>query len=125
MLLDTHVLLWFLEDHSNLPLSIKEVIENSDEIWVSIVSLWEISIKLSIHKLTLQFQFQTLPDLLSQLEIGILTLSFEDINHYLSLSLHHRDPFDRILIAQAINRSMPIASADAVFDAYSVQRIWT
>jgi PIN domain nuclease of toxin-antitoxin system len=52
MLLDTHVLLWFLEDHSNLPLSIKEVIENSDEIWVSIVSLWEISIKLSIHKLT-------------------------------------------------------------------------
>jgi PIN domain nuclease of toxin-antitoxin system len=125
MLLDTHTLLWFLEDSPKLPSEIKEQIENNNEIVVSIVSFWEIAIKLSINKLRLQFEFQELPTILEELEISILPLSFEDTNIYLSLPLHHRDPFDRILIAQAMNSSLSIASADIAFDAYeTVHRVW-
>jgi len=126
MLLDTHTLLWFLEDSPRLPSEIKEQIESGNEVVVSIASLWEIAIKLSINKLRLQFEFQELPNILEELEISILTLSFEDTNIYLSLPLHHRDPFDRILIAQAMNHSLSIASADIAFDAYTtIHRLWS
>ncbi|RFP61366.1 MAG: type II toxin-antitoxin system VapC family toxin [Limnothrix sp. CACIAM 69d] len=125
MLLDTHALLWFLEDSPKLPSEIKERIENSSQVVVSIASIWEIAIKLSINKLKLQFEFRELPAILEELEISILPLSFEDTNIYLSLPLHHRDPFDRILIAQAINHSLSIASADIAFDAYAtIRRLW-
>ncbi|APB33570.1 hypothetical protein GlitD10_1250 [Gloeomargarita lithophora Alchichica-D10] len=124
MLLDTHTLLWFLNDDPKLPSAVREMIESGDEIVVSIISLWEIAIKFSIKKLELQFDFQELPNLLDELEVRVLTLSFEDINSYIRLPLHHRDPFDRILIAQAINHSFAIVSADAVFDAYPIQRVW-
>lgn len=125
MLLDTHTLLWFLEDSPKLPSGIKERIENGNEVVVSIASLWEIAIKISIDKLKLQFEFQELPTILDELEIRILPLSFGDTNIYLSLPLHHRDPFDRILIAQAMNHSISIASADIAFDAYTtIHRLW-
>lgn len=125
MLLDTHALLWFLEDSPKLPSEIKERIENGSQVVVSIASIWEIAIKLSINKLKLQFEFRELPAILEELEISILPLSFEDTNIYLSLPLHHRDPFDRILIAQAINHSLSIASADIAFDAYAtIRRLW-
>lgn len=125
MLLDTHTLLWFLEDSPKLPSGIKERIENGNEVVASIASLWEIAIKISIDKLKLQFEFQELPTILDELEIRILPLSFEDTNIYLSLPLHHRDPFDRILIAQAMNHSISIASADIAFDAYTtIHRLW-
>lgn len=125
MLLDTHALLWFFEDSPKLPSEIKERIENGSQVVVSIASIWEIAIKLSINKLKLQFEFRELPTILEELEISILPLSFEDTNIYLSLPLHHRDPFDRILIAQAMNSSLSIASADIAFDAYeTVHRVW-
>jgi PIN domain nuclease of toxin-antitoxin system len=124
MLLDTHVLLWFLDDNEKLPLPIKETIEQADSVVISIVTLWEIAIKLSIKKLNLQFEFQELAVFLEQLEITILPLTFEDVQCYIDLPLHHRDPFDRILIAQVINHSFAIVSQDSAFDAYSVQRVW-
>lgn len=122
MLLDTHALLWFLEDDSRLPPSIRSLIEDSDSVFASIVSLWEIAIKLSINKLTLKFEFQDLPNFLDELEIRVLPLTFADAAQYLNLPLHHRDPFDRMLIAQAMTNSLAIASADPAFDAYQVQR---
>jgi PIN domain nuclease of toxin-antitoxin system len=124
MLLDTHVLLWFLEDDPRLPSSLRSLIEDSDRVFASVVSLWEIAIKLSINKLTLKFEFQDLPNFLDELEINVLSLAFEDTNRYVSLSLHHRDPFDRMLIAQAMTNSLAIASADPAFDAYPIQRMW-
>ncbi len=125
MLLDTHALLWFLADDPKLSSKSKEIIQNSSDILVSIITLWEIAIKFSIKKLNLQLEFQNLPEFLDELEIRVLMLSFEDINGYISLPLHHRDPFDRILISQAINHSLLIISADTAFDAYPVQRVWT
>ncbi|NJK99339.1 MAG: type II toxin-antitoxin system VapC family toxin [Spirulinaceae cyanobacterium SM2_1_0] len=124
MLLDTHTLLWFLSDDSRLRASVKSDIENVDDVTVSIVSLWEIAIKLSIQKLELDFLFSELSDFLTQLEIGILPLSFADLEHYLSLPLHHRDPFDRMLASQAITNLLIVVSADAAFDAYPIQQLW-
>ncbi len=124
MLLDTHALLWFLDDNPKLPSEVKEIIENADRIVVSIVTLWEIAIKLSIKKLELEFEFQELPVLLEQLEIDILPIAFADLPCYINLPLHHRDPFDRILIAQAVNNCLTILSGDTAFDAYPIQRIW-
>ncbi|MGD1930491.1 MAG: type II toxin-antitoxin system VapC family toxin [Leptolyngbyaceae cyanobacterium] len=124
MLLDIHTLLWFLNNDAKLISSIKSTIENADYVVVSVVSLWEIAIKLSIQKLELDFAFAELPDFLIQLEIRILPLSFVDLEHYITLPLHHRDPFDRILIAQAVTNSLEIVSADTAFDAYAVRRIW-
>ncbi|MBD2110208.1 type II toxin-antitoxin system VapC family toxin [Nodosilinea sp. FACHB-13] len=124
MLLDTHILLWFLEDNPKLPPSLKSMIEDSDSVFASIVSLWEIAIKLSINKLELQVEFQSLPDVLGELEIRMLPLAFADTAQYLNLPLHHRDPFDRMLIAQAMTNSLAIASADTAFDAYPIQRRW-
>jgi PIN domain nuclease of toxin-antitoxin system len=124
MLLDTHALLWFLEDDPRLPPSLRSLIEDSDGVFASIVSLWEIAIKLSINKLVLQVEFQDLPNALDELEIRVLPLVFADAAQYLSLPLHHRDPFDRMLIAQAMTNSLAIASADPAFDAYPIQRMW-
>ena len=124
MLLDTHTLLWFLNNDSKLISTVKSDIENADQVVVSIVNLWEIAIKLSIQKLELDFAFAELPDCLTQLEISILPLTFADLEHYITLPLHHRDPFDRLLIAQAMTKSLEIVSADTAFDAYSVRRIW-
>ncbi|MBF2085223.1 type II toxin-antitoxin system VapC family toxin [Thermoleptolyngbya sp. C42_A2020_037] len=124
MLLDTHVLLWFLEDDPKLPPQIKQMIEVSNDVFVSIIALWEVAIKLSIRKLELRFEFQKLTDFLTDLDIKILTISFEDIKRYVDLPLYHRDPFDRILIAQSINHAMSIVSADPAFDAYPIRRVW-
>lgn len=125
MLLDTHTLIWFLDDDPKLPSIVKERIEASSLVLVSIASLWEIAIKLGLGKLNFQFEFQEILAFLEQLEIIILSITFSDIKCYLEQPLHHRDPFDRMLIAQAINRSLSVISQDAQFDAYSIQRLWS
>ncbi|MGD1944020.1 MAG: type II toxin-antitoxin system VapC family toxin [Leptolyngbyaceae cyanobacterium] len=124
MLLDTHTLLWFLNNDSKLVSTVKSDIENASQVVVSIVNLWEIAIKLSIKKLELDFAFAELPDFLTQLEIRILPLTFADLEHYITLPLHQRDPIDRLIIAQAMTTSLEIVSADPAFAAYSVRRIW-
>jgi PIN domain nuclease of toxin-antitoxin system len=107
MLLDTHALIWFLDDDPKLPSIIKERIEASSLVFVSIASLWEIAIKLGLGKLNFQFELQEIPTFLEQLEILVLPITFSDIECYLKQPLHHRDPFDRMLIAQAINTAVP------------------
>jgi PIN domain nuclease of toxin-antitoxin system len=124
MLLDTHTLLWFLGDDPKLPPETRDMIETADSIFVSIITLWEIAIKFSIKKLNIEFNFQELPNLLEQLEIEVLPLTFADIKCYTSLPLHHRDPFDRILVSQSIINSLVLVSADTALDAYPIQRIW-
>lgn len=92
---------------------------------MSIASLWEISIKLGLGKLSLQNSFSELEEVLQQLKIEILPITFSDTECYLNLPLHHRDPFDRILVAQAINHSLILISRDVAFDAYDLQRLWS
>lgn len=124
MLIDTHTLLWFLNNESKLPPSVRQQIENTEFVFVSIASIWEIAIKVNIGKLTLLSPMETIQLNMVALNIQELPISFEDAKCYVNLPLHHRDPFDRILIAQAISHSLPIASADVAFDAYPIQRVW-
>ncbi len=123
MLLDTHALLWFLNKDSRLPETTKTQIEEAESVFVSMASLWEISIKVNIGKLTLMAPFETIR--LNMINLGIeeLPISFEDAITYLSIPLHHRDPFDRILVAQAMNHSLILISRDVAFDFYDIQRV--
>lgn len=126
ILLDTHTLLWYLEDSKNLSSKAAEIIEDpSNTLRLSIASLWEISIKLGLGKLSLQNSFSELEEVLQQLKIEVLPITFSDTECYLNLPLHHRDPFDRILVAQAINHSLVLVSRDVAFDAYDLQRLWS
>ncbi|UBF24110.1 type II toxin-antitoxin system VapC family toxin [Kovacikia minuta CCNUW1] len=124
MLLDTHTLLWFLNNEFKLPASIKQQIENTEFVFASIASIWEIAIKVNVGKLTLLSPLETIQLNMVALSIQELTISFADVQCYINLPLHHRDPFDRMLIAQAINHSLVIVSADTAFDAYPIQRVW-
>jgi PIN domain nuclease of toxin-antitoxin system len=128
-LIDAHVFIWFLENSPKLLQSIKDLIEDENsDIFISIASLWEISIKNSLGKLPLSRNYNELSDILDENLIEILPISFEHTVENNRLPFHHRDPFDRIIIAQAIVENMNFLSADAVFDDYlagqSIKRIW-
>lgn len=124
LLLDTHALIWFLDEDTRLPASIRTQIETTPTVFVSIASLWEIAIKANIGKLDLSAPFSSIEPNLVALDITQLPIIFKDLEIYLSLPLHHRDPFDRILIAQAIHHSLPLVSQDTQMDAYAIQRLW-
>lgn len=124
LLLDTHVFIWFSEDAPNLPVPVREKIESADSVYLSIASLWEIAIKISIGKLSLQTNYHDIEAGLISLGIELISISFADTTRLIDLPLHHRDPFDRLLIAQAIEHSLLLVSADAVFDAYPIQPFW-
>ncbi len=125
-LLDTHSLLWFLSGDAGLTERARRVIENADhDILVSIASLWEIAIKHSLGKLKLAQPFEEIFP--HQLEINTLSLLGVRLPHVVrvsSLPFHHRDPFDRLLIAQSLSEEIPILSGDDAFDDYGVERIW-
>ena len=125
IIIDTHAFLWYMEGNKELPKKAIELIDNTSTIYISIVSLWEISIKQNIEKIELLFTLEEY--VLHWKKIGgkILNLNEENVYIYKNLFLHHRDPFDRMLIAQAITENIPIISADNKFDLYTeIKRIW-
>ena len=124
LLLDTHTLIWFLENNSRLPISARDRIETTEIVFASIASIWEIAIKINIGKLTLTEPFEAIEANLTAAQITLLPITFNDTQIYLSLPLHHRDPFDRILISQAINHSLTLVSQDTQMDSYSIDRLW-
>jgi len=124
ILLDTHALIWFLDNDTRLPVSTRTQIETTPTVFVSVASLWEIAIKANIGKLDLSAPFSTIEPNLIALGISQLPITFKDLEVYLSLPLHHRDPFDRILIAQAISYSLYLVSQDTQMDAYAIHRLW-
>jgi PIN domain nuclease of toxin-antitoxin system len=124
-LLDTHAFIWLTENSSSLPNDLREMVDIADLVYVSIASFWEISIKLRLGKLTLQQSYESIGERVMNSDITLLPINFEDTVELLNLPLHHNDPFDRILIAQAINHSLVIISTDKKFDAYPVQRVWS
>ncbi|MEL6460372.1 MAG: type II toxin-antitoxin system VapC family toxin [Cyanobacteria bacterium J06621_15] len=125
-LLDTHAFLWYLLGDTNLTIKAKGIINIQENLYFSIVSLWEIAIKINIGKLQVYRPIEDLFKELQFLNIQILPISNKDIELYSALSLpsNHRDPFDRMLIVQAINHSLILISKDVKFDAYPIQRLW-
>jgi PIN domain nuclease of toxin-antitoxin system len=122
LLIDTHILIWFLEGNKFLIKSRRQIISNpQNDIFVSIASLWEMAIKISLGKLTLA---SPLADVIKQIaveNIDILPVSPEHTLQVSALSFHHRDPFDRIIIAQAQVENLPIMTSDTEFAKYSAQ----
>ena len=124
LLLDTHAFIWLTENDENLPYSLKETIEKADNVYVSIVSFWEIAIKLNIGKISLNREFSTIEKEIKNSDITVLPISFKDTFLICSLPLNHRDPFDRMLIAQAMNHNLILVSKDKAFDSYSIEKLW-
>ena len=123
-LLDTHTFIWLSENDSNLSNNLREMIDIADRVYLSIASLWEIAIKLNLGKLSLQRSYETIGTRLESSDILLLPISFIDTLKIRDLPLHHRVPFDRMLIAQAMNHSLILISKDVKFDAYPIQRLW-
>jgi PIN domain nuclease of toxin-antitoxin system len=126
LLLDTHTFLWFIDDDPRLSeTAARHIGDPAARVLVSVVTAWEIAIKVSTGKLTLDRPLTRLwPESLAQNEFEILDVRSEHVMALSPLPLHHRDPFDRLLIAQAISDRLQLVSADAAFDAYPVERIW-
>ena len=125
LLLDTHTFLWFIDDSPQLSQKGKTLLEADNALLLSIASLWEIAIKLSLGKLTVKMPTEMLmTQQLTRNDIDVLSITVAHLLVVSTLPLHHRDPFDRLLIAQAIVEQIPIVSADPAFDAYPVQRLW-
>jgi PIN domain nuclease of toxin-antitoxin system len=123
-LLDTHTFLWFVMGNPNITVKLRSQIEDNDN-FLSIVSVWEISIKYGIGKLNLEVPFNDFIDRqIAPNGIQLLEVKLEHLKSSATLPLHHRDPFDRLLIAQALVEDIPILSKDVAFDAYPIQRIW-
>lgn len=127
LLLDTHTFLWFVAGDDRLPQLARSHIENAqNRILLSTASLWELAIKLSLGRLYLAQPFEKF--IREQLDINsieLLDISVSHLTGLIELPFHHRDPFDRLLIAQAKVEGIAIVGGDSVFDAYGVKRVWT
>ena len=126
LLLDTHSFIWFVEGNPQLSLNSRELIADPEnQVFLSIVSIWEMAIKDGLGKLDLR---QPLNELvatqISLNDISVLPLTVEHALYVRDLPLHHRDPFDRIIIGQGIIEGLPVISIDEVFDRYGISRIW-
>jgi PIN domain nuclease of toxin-antitoxin system len=108
-----------------LPMPLRDRIEQTDNVFVSIASFWEISIKLFLGKLTLTDDLNNIETKFNSTRFQLLPISIQDTIKLSQLPLHHRDPFDCIIIAQAISHTLAIVSVDTAFDAYPIQRIWS
>jgi len=124
-LIDTHVFLWYMDGSDQLSQFAKTEIDNADKIFLSIISFWEIAIKQNVGKLELIYSLEEYSKKW-KINKGLnLNLIEKHIFIYKTLPLYHRDPFDRMLIAQAITENIPIISVDTKFDLYAdIQRVW-
>ena len=126
LLLDAHTLLWFVWDDAQLTNNAKELITNpANQKFVSAAIYWEIAIKVSIDKLDLGEPYRPfMRREIARNNFDILPISVDHAAAVSVLPFHHRDPFDRMLIAQAMVEQVPIVSGDTAFDAYPITRLW-
>lgn len=119
ILLDTHILLWYLEDNPKLLTRAKSLIEDRhNPVAVSIASFWEITIKVTLGKLTLMDDIATLEAIVQSQGIAILPIRIAHLLRLKTLPFHHRDPFDRLLVAQAMEEGMSLMTEDRHLAAY-------
>ena len=126
LLLDTHVFLWWIGDDPRLSLPAREAITKAEnEIFLSVASAWEISVKTRLGKLTLPSDVESfLPDQIQRNAISILPIGLAHALRVSRLPIHHRDPFDRMLVAQAQAEKLTLVTADASIRLYDVKLCW-
>jgi PIN domain nuclease of toxin-antitoxin system len=125
-LLDTHAFLWFVTANPRLSATARQtILSPAQEIFLSIVTPWEIAIKVGLGKLVLSEPLAVyIPRELKRNQIQLLPVTIDHTATVSALPPHHRDPFDRMLIAQALTEGIPVLSADRAFDPYGVTRLW-
>ena len=125
LLLDTHTLIWFLNGDTALYEKAKKDIQQEDvSNFISIASIWEIAIKISLGKLEIKKPFAELESQISDNGFQLLPISFQDVSLITNLPFHHKDPFDRIIAAQCINRKLILVTKDEIFKQYSLEITW-
>ncbi len=125
-LLDTHTFLWFINDDASLSSTAKALIEDPENtIYLSVASIWEMAIKVSLDKLEMPSPFTDFIDeQLDKNTIILLNIKTAHTGIVATLPFHHRDPFDRLIIAQSKVEDIPIIGKDAIFDDYGIKRLW-
>ncbi len=125
-LLDTNSFLWFIAGSDRLSVNARNVIADlNNDLFLSLASLWEIAIKVSIGKLELLPSFEELiPAQLEENDIKLLPLDLNHLSELIRLPFHHRDPFDRLIIVQGMTEGLPLISKDASFKMYPIEVIW-
>jgi PIN domain nuclease of toxin-antitoxin system len=126
LLLDTHAMLWFFWDDPHLSADAKSAIEDpNNRKLVSVASCWEVAIKVGLGKLDLGESSHTfLPREIAHNNFEVLNITLDHATAVEGLPMHHRDPFDRLLIAQSTIENLPIVSADSAFTQYGIERLW-
>jgi PIN domain nuclease of toxin-antitoxin system len=125
-LLDTHTLLWSQDDTSKLSAAATAALTDpAHDRLLSVVTIWEIGIKVALGKLPLSKPFRPwIETAITDMALTVLPISLDHVERQMGLTFHHRDPFDRLLIAQSLVEGIPLISCDTIFDAYGVNRIW-
>lgn len=125
LLLDTHTFLWFVNDNPKLSNRLKDLIEDTNNVsCLSVASLWEMSIKYNLGRLTLYSNYEEFVDReVTTSAIQLLSIELEHFKINATLPFHHRDPFDRLIVAQSIAENIPIITVDSAFDKYSATLI--
>ena len=126
VLFDTHTFLWFIEGNSRIGSNARrEILEPNNERFLSVASLWEIAIKASVGKLEKHSSFEDLVQVqVFGNAIDLLAISAKHLDVVQTLPFHHRDPFDRLMIAQALSENLVLLSRDRAFSAYGVELLW-
>lgn len=126
LLLDTHTVIWWVDqDHLLSPSSYAAIADPINDLLLSTGTIWEIAIKVGLAKLSLSRPYrQWLSQAMADLGVAVLPVAVEYADVQAELPKHHRDPFDRLLIAQAIVENVPMVSNDTIFDQYGVARVW-
>jgi PIN domain nuclease of toxin-antitoxin system len=125
-LIDSHSVIWSVDAPEKLsPTASSFIKDRGNTLVLSAASLWEIAIKVGKGKLPLSLPFrQWMANALAALGLELLPITLDHAERQISLPSHHRDPFDRLIAAQALVEGIPLVSADPIFDAYGVTRIW-
>ena len=124
-LLDTHTFIWFINGDKELSNTAKALVEADDSVnFISIASIWEIAIKISLGKLQLNTPFEEISRQIENNGFHLLPITFEHTLQLSKLPYHHRDPFDRMLVAQSIVNRLTLISKDGDFENYGIKLIW-
>jgi len=126
LLLDAHAALWWFNDDRRLSARARRAIEDgAAERFLSVAAAWEIAVKSSLGRLKLPLPVgRFLQEHLPRNHIQLLAIGIGDLTTVETLVFHHRDPFDRLMAAQALERELTVISADPIFKKYGVERIW-
>lgn len=124
-LIDTHVLLWLSLDPENIPAKALEILTSGQVVYLSYTSVWEMAIKIKAGKLEIGSPLKDfVQKAIVRHRLELMPITLQHLYYTDNLENHHRDPFDRLLIAQAAVEQIALISADKIIDSYNIQRIW-